>query len=154
MNLWYKKGLIFVVAGISYLVGQYFRGVWFLGSTIPNVCGHAESGGVPFCNSPYLDTLGWPLIILGQVLAVVALIMLFANATIFRTWLKFSLYYIPIAALLTFWMYPTTTPLGGVVPVSQGVIVFGWLYAILTFLIVLIQFIRHYRRSGGSRTSS
>ncbi len=145
MNLWYKKGLIFVVAGISYLIGQYFRGVWFLGSTIPNVCGHAESGGVPFCNSPYLDTLGWPLIILGQVLAVVALIMLFANARAWHTWLKFSYWFIPITALIVIFVFPIPMQLGSELPRFGAITVFGELYAIITFLIVLIQFIRQYR---------
>ena len=140
MNLWYKKAFVFVLAGITYLVGQYFRGVWFLGSAVPNVCGHAEAGGVPFCNSPYLDTLGWPLILLGQTLAIVAIILLFANATTFRRWLKFSVFYIPIATVLTFWMYPTYTPLGALVPLSQGVYLFGNLFALITFGIVLWSF--------------
>ncbi|MHB8913433.1 MAG: hypothetical protein ACYC4I_00250 [Minisyncoccota bacterium] len=90
-----------------------------------------------FCNSPYVGTLGFPLIDLGQMLAVVALILLFANAATFRKWLKFSLFYIPIATALTLWMYPTRTPLGGTVPISQGVYLFGYLFIIITLGIVL-----------------
>ncbi len=140
MNVWYKKSFVFVVAGVVYLMGQYFRGVWFLGSGIPNVCGNAEFGGVPFCNSPYLDTLGWPLIILGQVLAVVAVILLFANTDTFRKWFKFSLFYIPITTALALWMYPAHTPLGGVVPISQGAYLFGNLFIIATLIIVVRGF--------------
>ncbi len=137
MKLWYKKSIVFVLAGISYLIGQYFRGVWFLGSTIPNVCGHAEASGVPFCNSQYLDTLGWPLIVLGQTLAIIGIILLFANAQAFHKWLRFSYWYVPLATLLTFAMYPTTTPLGGVVPITQGVYLFGRIYIIITASIVM-----------------
>ena len=138
MNLWYKKSFVFVVAGITHLVGQYFRGVWFLGGVIPNVCGHAEFGGVPFCNSPYLDTLGWPLIDLGQMLAVVALILLFANAATFRKWLKFSLFYIPVVIILDLLIYPIRfSPLSPELTYSQGVYPFGNLFVIVTLGIVL-----------------
>ncbi|MHB8860627.1 MAG: hypothetical protein ACYC48_02735 [Minisyncoccota bacterium] len=138
MNLWYKKSSIFVIAGVVYLVGQYFRGVWFLGSMIPNVCGDARFGGVVFCNSPYLDTLGWPLIDLGQMLAVVALILLFANAATFRKWLKFSLFYIPIVVVLDLLIYPIRFfSLSPELTYSQGVYPFGDLFIIITLGIVL-----------------
>jgi uncharacterized membrane protein len=153
LNLWHKKISIFVLAGIAYLVGQYFRGVWFLGSSIPNVCGHAEAGGVPFCNSPYLDTLGYPLIVLGQMLALVGIVMLFADERGWRRWLKFSLVYVPIATALTFWMYPTHSLLGAPVPITQGVYLFGYPYVFITLGIVLLSWIQAWR-ARRNRTSA
>ena len=147
MNIWYKKISVFILAGIIYLAGQYFRGVWFLGSVIPNVCGHAEFGGVPFCNSPYVSTLGWPLIDLGQMLAFIAIILIAANATTFHKWLKFSAYYIPIVAVLDLLIYPFRIfPGQPLATYSQGVYPFGWLYVILTFIIVVWGLITSRRR--------
>jgi hypothetical protein len=142
MNLWYKKISVFAVAGVVYLVGQYYRGVWFLGSNIPNVCGHAEAGGVPFCNSPYLETLGWPLILLGQILAIVALIMLFTNAAIFRRWLKFSAWFVPIAALIVIFVFPVPMPLGAELSREGAVRLFGGLYVIITAAIILFSWFK------------
>ncbi|MDE2079300.1 MAG: DUF202 domain-containing protein [Patescibacteria group bacterium] len=139
-----KKISVFIVAGIVYLIGQYFRGVWFLGSFIPNTCGHAEAGGIPFCNSPYLDTFGWPLIIIGEFLAAIGVILLFANERGFRAWLKFSLFYVPIAAALVLWIYPIHTFLGGVATYSVGVTNAGWLYVIITVIIVLWTRFSHH----------
>ena len=149
MNLWHKKISVFVLAGAVYLAGQYFRGVWFLGSIIPNTCGHAEAGGVPFCNSPYLDTLGWPLIVLGQMLAAAAVILLFANAAAFRRFIKFSIFYVPIATALTLWIYPFTFGLGftlhSVIPISAGVGLFGEIYVLITLGIVLYSWWKERR---------
>lgn len=148
MNLRYKKTLVFVLAGIVYLTGQYSRGVWFLGSVIPNVCGKAEFGGIAFCNSPYLDTLGWPLIDLGQMLALIAVILLAANARTFRAWLTFSAFYIPAAVVLDLMIYPVRFfPLSPELTYSQGVYPFGWLYVLVTAGIVLWHLIVA-RRSG------
>ena len=146
MKLWYKKSSLFILAGISYLVGQYFRGVWFLGSSIPNVCGHAEAGGIPFCNSPYSDTFGTPLIVLGQTLAIVALILLLANESAFRKWLHFSYWYVPVATILSFMMYPVHTPLGGEVSISQGVYLFGRPYVLITGGIVILYILKFLKR--------
>ena len=139
MNLWYKKISVFVVAGVVYLAGQYFRGVWFNPSW-PSPCQEIHSGSVVYCNAPYLDTLGFPLIFLGQMLAIIAVILLFANADTFRKWLKFSLFYIPIVILLDLWIYPLRFPPGPVASYEQGVYPFGWLYVLITVGIVLWNF--------------
>ena len=146
MSLSYKKSLVIIVAGLVYLAGQYFRGVWFLGGIIPNFCGHAEVGGVPFCNSPYMDTLGWPLITLGQMLAIVWFIIWLANEKTYRTWLKVSAVYIPTAVILSFLIYPIRfAPGTPISPVSYGIYPFGALYIIITLVVVLIGWWRGRR---------
>ncbi|HCR52591.1 TPA: hypothetical protein DIV48_03030 [Candidatus Kaiserbacteria bacterium] len=148
MNLRYKKALVFVLAGVVYLVGQYFRGVWFNPSW-PFPCQEIHSGSIVYCNAPYLDTLGWPLIALGQMLAIVAVVLLFANAVTFQKWLKFSAFYIPIAVVLDLLIYPIRfSPLTPVLTHSQGVYPFGWLYVLITFGIVFWSFISGSRRTG------
>lgn len=143
MNLWYKKGLLFLTAGIAYLLGQYFRGVWFLGSGLPSVCGHAFSSGVQFCNSQYIDTLGWPLITLGEMLALVGLVVLFANARGFRSWLQFSYVYVPLIALIVIFVFPLPlAPLAPPAPRWGAVRAFGVLYALITAGIVLYARLR------------
>ena len=137
MSLRFKKALVFVVAGLAYLAGQYFRGVWFLGSVVPNVCGYAMSDGVRFCNSPYLNTLGWPLIMLGQMLALVALVLLFADARSFRRWLRFSRVYVPIAAVIIVLVFPVPMPLGLELPRVGAIRFFGVLYALVAAGIIL-----------------
>ena len=104
------------------------------------------SGANSYCDPLYIDTLGIPFIIVGEVLTIVGMIILFANADIFRRWLRFSVYYVPIAVLLTLWMYPTLTPLGGVVPISQGARLFGTLYAILSAGIVIVSYLGAWMR--------
>lgn len=136
MNLRYKKIAVFVLAGVVYLAGQYFRGVWFQNFFI-NPCRNSIDNWGVFCNSPYVETFGFPLIALGQMLAIVAVILLLANTDTFRKWLKFSAYYIPIAVVLAYWIYPIRFPPGPVVPISQGVYPFGWLYVVITLGIVL-----------------
>ncbi len=139
MNLWYKKISVFVTAGLVYLTGQYFRGVWFVNTNLQGFCRSYLENGKIYCNSPYLDTLGWPLIDLGQMLAIVAVILLFANAATFRKWLKFSLFYIPIAVGLVYLIYPINIGLGFLsqpTPRSQGVYPFGELFVIITLGIV------------------
>ena len=142
MKLTYKKVSLFAIAGVAYLVGQYFRGVWFLGSAIPNVCGHAEAGGIPFCNSPFIDTLGWPLIILGQSLAIAAIILVFANARAWHAWVRFSIWFVPISALVIISVFPVPFVPGFELSRANATYLFGNLYAIITALIVGISWIR------------
>lgn len=136
INTSLKRLGVLIVAGIVYLVGQYFRGVWFLGSAFPNVCGNASADGVPFCNSLYLDTFGWPLITAGQFLAVIGIVLLFATESTWRKWLKFSLFYVPISAALIFWIYPINL-FGLITQYEAGVDRAGWLYLIITVIMVL-----------------
>ncbi len=145
MKIWMKRGSVFLIAGVVYLVGQYFRGVWFNPSW-PSPCQEIHSGSVVYCNAPYLDTLGFPLIFLGQMLAIVAIILLFASADTFRKWLKFSIFYIPIAIILANLIYPFRLPPGPVVLISSAVYPFGWLFVIITLGIVLWSLLTSRRK--------
>jgi len=137
MTLWYKRLLVLVTGGVVYLTGQYFRGVWFQNLFI-NPCRNSTDAFGVFCNSPYVMNWGWPLIALGQMLAVIWFILLLADAATFRKWLKFSAFYIPIAIALSFAIYPIRFfPNTELLPVSYGVYPFGGLYILLTLVIVL-----------------
>ncbi len=84
-------------------------------------------------------------------LAIVGIILLFANARGLRLWLRFSLFYIPIAVALSFWIYPLSLIPGGTVfPVSYGVYPFGRLYVLLTLGIVLWTW---WKGSAASRSA-
>ena len=137
MTLWYKRLLVLVAGGVVYLAGQYFRGVW-ISPSWPLPCNEIHSGSTVYCNALYLDTLGWPLIALGQMLAAIWFILLLADEKTLRTWCKFSDFYIPIAVLLSFAIYPIRFfPNAELLPVSYGVYPFGSLYILLTLIIVL-----------------
>ncbi len=138
MSLQYKKVLIFIIAGLTYLAGQYFRGVWFADFTWPLPCHRVFFGATSYCDPQYLDTLGFPLIALGQMLFIVAFVLLLTDAKTFHKWLKFSAFYVPIAVLLDLWIYPIRfVPNTPILTYSQGVYPFGWLYVILTLGVVL-----------------
>jgi len=136
MNLWYKKSIVFVLAGISYLVGQYFRGVWWPMITWPFPCQEIHSGSIIYCNSPYLDTFGWPLITLGSMLAIVAVILLIANERAWHTFLRFSYWYVPSIAIIVIFVFPISMPLGTFLSRERAIYNFVELYAIITFIIV------------------
>src|SRR3989338_1376891 len=140
-----KKIFVFVLAGIVYLAGQYFRGAWFPGFTWPLPCNEIVFGSTSYCDPRYLDSLGFPLIALGQMLAIVAVALLLTNADTFRRWLKFTVFYIPAVVLLALWIYPFRIPPGPVVPISQGVYPFGWLFVIISLVIVLVSWFRNRR---------
>ena len=145
----YKKGSVFVVAVVLYLVGQYFRGVWFLGSSI-SVCRNSVDQWGTFCNSPYIDTFGYPLITAGEFLAVIAVVLLFANERALRRWFKFSLFYIPIVSVLVLLIFPIPFSWGlgldvsGVLTINYdvGVHLAGWLYLFATLYIVIREYFR------------
>ncbi len=143
MNLWYKKGLLFVAAGIAYLLGQYFRGFWMETLPIRSFCHSYLENGHLYCNSPFIDTLGWPLITLGEMLALVGLVVLFANARGFRSWLRFSYVYVPLIALIVIFVFPLPlAPLAPPAPRWGAVRAFGVLYALITAGIVLYARLR------------
>jgi len=140
MNLWYKKASVFVVAGVVYLAGQYFRGAWFVSNNLQSFCRPLIENGKTYCNSPFLNE-GLALIDLGQMLVIVAVILLFANATTFRKWLKFSIFYIPIVIVLDYLIYPISfMPSSAPATYSQGVYPFGWLYVFITLGIVIWKY--------------
>ena len=142
----YKKGSVFVVAVVLYLVGQYFRGVWFLGSSI-SVCRNSVDQWGTFCNSPYIDTFGYPVIVAAEFLVVIAAILLFAKERALHRWLRFSLYFVPLAFIFVVSLFPL--PLGGgldigeiVAGYSVGVRLVGYVYIFATLYIVIREYFR------------
>lgn len=140
MNLWLKKISLLPFAGIIYLLGQYLRGLWFQHLAVfdyfLNPCRYSVDGAGVFCNSPYLET-GFTLIAAGEMLAIVGIIILFANERGWRAWLKFSYFFVPIAAFIVIFLSPM--PLFPIVPpVSREVVTFvlGYVYILITLVIV------------------
>jgi len=146
MKLISKKSFVFVVAGLAYLAGQYFRGAWLLNFTWPFECHRVNFGDLSYCDPTYLDSVGFPLIVFGEYLGVIGLILFFADSATFKKWLWLSLFYLPIAFGLILWMYPIHTPLGGEATYSDGVRMFGNLYLVITTGLVLWGFWKARRR--------
>jgi len=137
MKLQYKKALVFILAGVVYLAGQYLRGTWFVSTSLQNFCRPIIENGTTYCNSPYLNE-GIVLIDLGQMLAIIAVILFFVSATTFNRWFKFSLFYVPIVVILDLLIYPISfSPLSQPLSHAQGVYPFGWLYVVITLGIAL-----------------
>ncbi len=160
MKLWYKKSIVFILAGISYIIGQYFRGVWFNPSWSYQCQGIHTISGI-YCYAPYIGigTFGLSFIVLGQIFALISLtsllvgfILLFANTQVFQEWLRFSYWYVPIAILIIFVMYSATTaPLGGEAPIIQGIDVFIEPYIVITAYIVATDIISFVKRKLSER---
>lgn len=140
MNSWIKKLSVLGVAGVVYVVGQYFRGIWF--ENLPlNPCEFGVDQQGIFCNSPYVD-VGFALIDASEIFAIVGVILLFANENGMRAWWRFSRWYVPIATLLVILIGPVNlSPLGllsgGEGSVEPVVWLFGSLYILFTLGIVL-----------------
>jgi hypothetical protein len=147
MSLWIKKLSVFVPAGALYLVGQYLWGRWFEDFPI-NLCQYITDAQGTYCYSPYVNT-GFALIAAGEILAIVGVILLFANAAGLRRWLWLSLFYVPLAVIIAIWFVPTAPSLGFMNGggASGGDRVntvwnLGYLYILITFIIVLLARLR------------
>ena len=136
MKNWKFKIFFLLFAGVVFLTGQYFRGVWIENLPI-DICLHSENIQSSSCNWQYFNSLGLPLITAGQLLAIVGVIVLFANELGFRRWWRVGRWYIPIAALLAFTIFPTSYL--GVLPIDRewAVHAFGYLLILTTLVIVL-----------------
>lgn len=144
MKLWYKKTLVFVVAGLAYGTGLFFSAPEKFG-----FCNDTQSVSY-ICRVPGAVNIGWPLTSLGQALAVVAIIMLFANERSWRTWFRFSVWFVPLIALIVIFVFPLPFAPGYALPRDGAVNAFGHLYEIVTFFIVVISWLHiwHQRRLG------
>lgn len=140
MNTWIKKLSVLVSAGVVYIAGQYFLGNWLMGTKLDFICHPYVSNGRTYCHSLYLDT-GLALIAAGEALAIVGVILLFANAAGLRRWLWFSLFYLPLAAITVIWFTPTAPCLvmcGTPAPDYTNMVWnFGYPYIFITLCIVL-----------------
>lgn len=84
--------------------------------------------------------IGWPLIAAGEVFALIGVILLFANASGLRAWLKMSAVFVPLA-ILGVVFFPVLSPLGLIAPTTPdyqfAVRLFGFAYLILSLGAVL-----------------
>ena len=137
MNLRYKKIIVFVLAAIVYAAGFFFSNPEKFG-----FCSGLQANSY-ICRVPGAVNIGWPLIALGQMLAIIAVILLFSDMATFRRWLKFSAFYVPATLILDYLIYPISfapAPLSHPASYAQGVYPFGWLYVLVTLGIVLWGF--------------
>ena len=138
-----ERGGVFLTAAVVYLIGQYYRGVWFVGADVRSFCSSYFENGNLYCNSPYIDTLGYPLIAAGEFLAVVAVVLLFAGERGFRAWLKLSAWYLPLAVIGTYLLSQVSInpiTLMASYPAANYTFeaqLFGFLYVLLTIGAVL-----------------
>lgn len=149
MNTWIKKFVPFIAAGIVYLAGQYFRGPWFKDFSF-SICHKGIDAQGVFCDSLYIN-LGLALIAAAEVLAIVSIILLFANQAGFRRWFKFSLWYIPVAAVLVIWFTPTSLialPGPGTPDYTNFTWILGYLYILITVVITLWSWWRTGREAS------
>ena len=139
MKMWTKKISFLITAGVVYLLGEFLSGVWLFASFCQP---YAENGKI-YCNSPYLD-IGFAFIAVGQVLAIVGIILLFANTDGFRAWWRFSRWYVPIAAIIIIFFTPvalfSSLMLSSVIPRDRAVYDFGAIYILVTLILVIRGF--------------
>lgn len=142
MKLMIQKGLVLTVAGLVYVLGEYLQGFWFFKTDIPNLCGDSFFDGHRFCDSPYLK-LGVVFVIMSEWLFLVAVILLFANERGTRWFFKFSIVYVPVAALLVASVPATSSAFLSFGPFQEGVArILGGLYALAALGIVLVARVR------------
>ena len=136
MNIWMKKIYLLITTGVIYLIGQYLAGSWITAS----FCQQYFENGKFYCNSPYLD-MGLIFITVGEVLAVTAVLLFFANERGFYTWWRMSRWYLPISIVSIFFFAQTLyLPLSGLVAPESLIWLFGSVYILVTFIIVLWGF--------------
>lgn len=132
------KFYFIAVAIALYFVGQYFRGFWWPNFTWPFPCDVIVFGENSYCDPIFLDTLGWPLIAAGKVLAIAGIIVFFANESGFRAWWRFSRWYIPVIAVIIIFFFPL--PIFPVVAATRrdtAVVFFGAIYILITLGITI-----------------
>lgn len=100
MKIWILKIGVLLSAGVVYLVGQYFRGNWWPNFTWPYQCNKVVFGNTSYCDPVFMESLGFPLIAAGQILAIAGLILLFANKEGLRKWLWMSAVYLSLGAII------------------------------------------------------
>lgn len=101
MKKYSQQLALLFLSGVLYIAGQYFWGKWFINFPSISICRPYDAYGETFCNSPYIDTLGFPLITTGTYLALTGFILLFTNSAGLRRWRRFSYVYVPLAFFLS-----------------------------------------------------
>ena len=135
MKFWIQKLLVLFFAGVIYSIGEFLRGDWFVNTKLGFLCNPYMENGRVYCHSLYLDT-GLVLIAAGEILALVGLMLLFANREGLRKWWWTSLVYVPLSALIV----ANTHQTGGWISFTPSPEHVTWLlgygYLLLTFAIV------------------
>lgn len=144
MNLWTKRFIVLFGAGILCLVGQYFRGSWWPGLTWPFSCVQVKTQFLTYCAPTHINTLGLPFIVAGEVLFVIALLLIFANELGFRRWWHFSRWFIPITALFLVYCTPIALPVNSFIYTDKVVDLLGfYIYVPITLAIIVISHTWH-----------
>ncbi len=93
------------------------------------------------------SSYGEPFVLSSLCLGLIFLILRFLPKEIFKTWLFFATWYIPVAAALTF-LAPATS--GGLFPIDKevAVLMLGGIYLAVSILIIVIRllFLKFYSR--------
>lgn len=149
-----QKSLVLLGAVILYVLGQYFRGYWWPNFTWPFRCAHVISGATLYCN-PYVRDplrLAWPLIAAGEILAIVSLIVLFADRGGFRKWGWMSLVYLPVSTIIvgSIGPHPATWVTAYVSP-EHATWLLGYGYILLTLAVVAGTRFAAWKFPKGSR---
>lgn len=135
MKNWITKSAMFLFACAAYLFGQYLRGPWFENFPWSSCRNSIDAQGV-FCNSPSVDT-GLVLIAAGEILAIAAVMLLFANKEGMRKWAWASIVYLPVSVLIISSINPNPSGWINFTPSPEHVTwLLGYGYLLLTFAIV------------------
>jgi hypothetical protein len=137
---WRWKLLVLIFSGFVYLIGQFYIGNWLMGTSADFICHPYSENGRLYCHSLYLD-FGLNLVAVGEMFAVVGLLILFANRLGLKWWAWFSLVFVPIAAIVIIWFAPTPPAIvaGNESPDRVNLIwFFGYIYMVVTFLLVAL----------------
>jgi hypothetical protein len=144
-NFLFKKGSIFLLAGVFYFFGQYLRGEWFVNTKIDFLCHPYIENGKTYCHSIYLNQ-SFSLIAIGEIFAIIGIILLFANERGFRSWFFMSLWFVPLAALAIIFVTPLLIlPINAHASYDGMVWLFGYIYIFITLILVSL---RRFSRSN------
>ena len=137
MKSWMKKISFLITAGVVYLIGQYLRGQWFVNTKFDFLCHPYIENGSIYCHSLYQNA-GFLLIAVGEVLAIEGLILLFANEKGFHSWWRFSRLGLPITVfIIIFLANSLALPITGLVSPEPLVWLFGFIYILITLIIII-----------------
>lgn len=134
MKKYLNIAFVFILAGVFYMTGQFFSDPTQFGYCV----GDQNIGEL--CTAQHAVRVGWPLIEVGEIFFVVAIILLFATTTAWRKWSKFSLWFVPLSALFLIYGTPINLALGQIetVDVTRWL---GYIYIFITLLIVVPEWI-------------
>ncbi|MBI3572242.1 hypothetical protein HY091_01765 [Candidatus Kaiserbacteria bacterium] len=129
-NIYLKLSLL-LIAAVFYFVGTFFA------NPLPyGLCRGADNVSW-ICQVDTGVNVGLPLLSIGEWLALVAAVLFFASETEFKRWLKFSYYFVPIAAALLVFVFPIPMPVGTELSREGAARLLGIIYSVVTLAIVL-----------------